>query len=140
MGIPGFSHIRSTIFAVVYMIMNMYGTVTIVFDKLYGGCRGRDLSFSYTVWQFVLIAWGFYQLVGLPNSGAVGFATMIDAIAKARNAWSTVVALMATLAILAFVILEILVVQRAHAYQRVSASPDDDVARVEPLVPHSGGS
>jgi hypothetical protein len=94
--------------------------ISICFDKLYLGCKKRDIPFSFITWQFVLIGWLGYLTIGFPNSGSVGFATFIDLVAKSKSVWSKFISFLTALSLAVLFFAEILVLQQAQKYQKVS--------------------
>jgi hypothetical protein len=90
------------------------------------------VPFSFITWQFVLIGWTGYLAVGFPNSGSVGFATFIDLVAKSDSAWSKAIACLNSIALIVSFLTQIVVMERAQKYQKVSGLPEHMEAMVNP--------
>lgn len=133
-GLANYSRAKSVIFSVIFALVTVYVTVSLCWEKLYNGCRARDLPFSFIVWQFVLIAWTGYLAVGFPSSGSVGIATFIDLIAKSESGWSKTIATFNTLMLIGSIAIHIIVLQQAQKYQKVSGVPDIMQPMVSPDV------
>jgi hypothetical protein len=123
-GLPTFHHVRSMVFGIV----QGFGTVYVVFNysflKLYGACRKKDIPFSWTVSQFVVVAWIVYLAIGFPDSGCVGLATFLDLLAKSPSKFSMFVAAINTGLIVAVAYFQVVTLYKAQGYQKVSGQED----------------
>ena len=119
-GLKNYSRVKSVIFAIIFGLLSSYITVSVCWTKLYSGCVKHDVPFSFIVWQFVLIGWTIYLAVGFPNSGSVGVATFIDLIAKSTSVLAKVFAGFNMVALFAMLATQIVVLQQAQKYQKVS--------------------
>jgi hypothetical protein len=127
-------YIRSIIMSVIFALVTCYLTVAISFPKLYKACKEHDVPFSFITWQFVLIGWTGYLCVGFPNSGSAAFATFIDLIARSSSVWAKVITCINTLAIVASLIIQIVVMIGAQKYQKISGIPENMQPMMTPEV------
>ena len=124
-GLKNYSRVKSVIFAIIFGLLSSYVTVSVCWNKLYWGCVNHDVPFSFIVWQFVLIGWTVYLTVGFPNSGSVGIATFIDLIAKSTSVVAKIFAGLNMIALLSMLGTQIVVLQQAQKYQKVSGVRTD---------------
>jgi hypothetical protein len=119
-GLKTHGYVKSIIFSVIFALITGYLTISVCFDKLYTACKVHDVPFSYVVCQFALIGWIGYLTAGFPNTGSVGFATLLDLIAQSNSVWSMIIASLNTVALLASFATQVLVMRGAQQYQKVS--------------------
>jgi hypothetical protein len=131
-GLSTHNYVKSLIFGVIFAIITTYLTISICFERLYKACKTHDVPFSYITWQFVLIGWTGYLAVGFPNSGSVGFATFIDLVAKSNSTWSKVISFLNSFALLVSFFTQIVIMQQAQKYQKVSGIPENMQTMVNP--------
>ena len=119
-GLASYKYATGIVFSIIYGFLNGYLTVSVNFTKLYTACRNRDIPFSFLLFQFALIGFLVYQVVGFPSSGSVGMATFLDLIAQSKSVWSKLIAFVNTMLTLACAITQFVVLQQSQKYQKVS--------------------
>ncbi|OHS93943.1 hypothetical protein TRFO_39875 [Tritrichomonas foetus] len=119
-GLPSYSHASGIVWSFIFAFLNGYLTISVNFSRLYSSCRAHDIPFSFLLFQFVLIGFLVYQLIGFPNSGSVGFATFLDLIAKSKSGWSKFISFFNTILILSCAVVQFIVLQQSQKYQKVS--------------------
>ena len=119
-GLPNFSHARSIIMALIQGIAGIYIGQTFSYEKLYQACQNKDIPFSWTLYQFLFLAWMLYLILGFPNSGSVGFATFLDLISKSSSIISKIVAALNVALIITAAVFEFFSLVEAQKYQKVS--------------------
>lgn len=122
-GLKNYSHTRNLIFAIIQGIAGIYFAQTFSYEKLYQACQNKDIPFSWTLYQTILIGWMIYLILGFPNSGSVGFATFLDLVSKSHSIASMIFAFLNLSIIVAACVYETLSLMSAQKYQKVSGIP-----------------
>ena len=125
-GLPTYPKIRCFIFAIIQGFATVYVVLHYSYEKLYSSCKKHDISFTWTIYQFLIIAWMGYLSLGFPTSGSVGLATFLDLIAKSNSGFSIFIAFLNMIVTGAATGVEILAMMKAQAYQKVSGHDDTD--------------
>ncbi|KAH0790818.1 scamp-domain-containing protein [Histomonas meleagridis] len=121
-GLDKYPHIRCFIFALIQGFATVYFLYTQSYSKIYADCRKHDVSFRWTIVQFIFVIWCVYLTVGFPTSGSVGLATLLDLIAKSKNGFSIFMALVNTGAISAMTYFQFVTLFQAQKYQKISGN------------------
>ena len=121
-GLDKYPHIRCFIFAVIQGFATVYFLYTQSYTKIYSDCRKHDVSFRWTIVQFIFVIWCAYLSIGFPTSGSVGLATLLDLIAKSKNGFSIFMALVNTGLIFAMTYFQFATLFLAQKYQKVSGN------------------
>ena len=136
-GLPKYSFATNIVFAIIFGIVGFFCILTFGYKKLYLSCAKHDIPISYTICQFLIIAYAVYLLVGLPDSGSVGIAVLLDMIAKHNNSnvWSIMCGFINFGLLLAFAICQFLTLVQSQKYQKVSGHDSPSLNTDSPEAP-----
>lgn len=133
-GLPTFRHIRCIVLAVIQGLGTGYVALNYGYIKLYNAAKERDIPFSWVSAQFMTLGWCIYLAVGFPDSGFVGFATLLDILAKSDYKFSAFMALLNTVGIGATTYFQARALYKAQEYQKVSGHDQQPLNSGETLV------
>lgn len=132
-GLSNYKRVKALPFGVIQGFATVYLLMTQSYNKLYTGCRKKDIPFSWTIIQFALIAWSIYLTIGFPTSGSVGLATLLDLIAKSKNGFSIFMGFVNTALCGANTYFQFTTLYSAQAYQKVSGNTNTIEEKINDL-------
>lgn len=103
-------------YAFFYFVYN-YGYLT-----LYSACRKHDIPFRFILYQIFICCVCTYFLLGFPDSGCVGIATMLDSFAKLDSFFPKMIAFMNTSLLAVNLYFSIRTLYASQEYQKVSGN------------------
>ena len=122
--LPNYPHVKNFIYAMIEGAAGLYFAFNFSYSKIYTACRNKDIPFSWTLYQFLLIGWMAYLFIGFPTSGSVGFATLLDLIAKNSPFFSKFMSMLNIIGIGFAIYFEFRTLVLAQNYQKVSGIED----------------
>ena len=115
-----YSITKNAVFGIIFGVVAFFCILNFGYRKLYLACAKHDIPFSYTICQLLIILYCIYMLIGVPNSGFVGVAVLLDLIARSHNGWSIFSAVINVVLIATTLALQFLTFVQSQKYQKVS--------------------
>ena len=136
-GLPKYSFATNIVFAIIFGVVGFFCILTFGYKKLYLACAKHDIPISFTICQFLIIAYSVYLLIGLPDSGSVGIAVLLDMIAKHEksNVWSILCGFINLALLIGLAVSQFLTLVQSQKYQKVSGHDSPTLNTDSPEAP-----
>lgn len=126
---------KCIVFSIIFGIVGFFLILNFGYNKLYIACFKRDIPVSFTICQFLIIAWCAYLTVGLPDSGSVGIAVFLDLIAKKCGFWPIFAGFINILLLAAMDVAQFFTLIHSQNYQKVSGAENPVDEQTTPETP-----
>ena len=121
-GLPRYPTSKCLIFSIIQGFAASYFILNFGYRKLYVSCANHDIPFQFTLFQFLIVGWIIYLVIGFPDSGSVGFAVFLDLLSISKSTFSKIISFINLVILIICLYFEFRCLIESQKYQKISGN------------------